>query len=167
MSVQSFEPVVGTNPRILILGSMPGVASLKAVQYYAHPRNLFWVIMEDLFDIDHKQPYVERIALIKMHPVVLWDSLSQCERPGSLDSNINRQTAEPNNIGKLLIENPSITVITFNGAASKNYFDKLVKPQLNIERPIEYLAMPSTSPANASIKLDAKLAAWRRLRDFI
>jgi double-stranded uracil-DNA glycosylase len=167
MPVQSFEPVVGTNPRILILGSMPGVASLNAVQYYAHPRNLFWVIMEDLFSIDHKQPYIERIASIKKHPVVLWDSLSQCERPGSLDSNIDRKTAEPNNFGKLLIENPSIRVIAFNGAASKNYFNKLSKPHLNIDRPIEYLAMPSTSPANASIKLDDKLAAWRRLRDFI
>ena len=73
--VQSFAPVIGEHPRILILGSMPGVASLEAVQYYAHPRNAFWPIMGELFGIDPATDYAQRIAQISRQPVVLWDTL--------------------------------------------------------------------------------------------
>ena len=84
--VQSFAPVIGERPRILILGSMPGVASLDAVQYYAHPRNVFWPIMAELFSIDASVEYAQRIEQISAALVILWDTLKRCYRPGSLDS---------------------------------------------------------------------------------
>ena len=100
--VESFAPVVGTQPRILILGSMPGVASLEAVQYYAHPRNAFWPIIGELFSIDATASYPERIRQLQQKPLALWDTLRQCERPGSLDADIRRDSVAPNDIPTLL-----------------------------------------------------------------
>jgi len=140
--VQSFAPVIGEKPRILILGSMPGVASLEAVQYYAHPRNAFWPIMGELFGIDPTTNYAQRIAQISQQPVV-----------------------QANDIPGLLEEFTQIKAVACNGATSANYFRKLVLPQISPS--IELLKMPSTSPANAAMNFAQKLAAWRRLLDFL
>ena len=163
--VQSFAPVIGERPRILILGSMPGVASLDAVQYYAHPRNAFWAIMAELFCIDPSTDYAQRIAQISQKPVVLWDTLKSCYRPGSLDSAITRDSVEANDIPELLEEFTQIKAVACNGATSANYFRKLVLPQISPS--IELLKMPSTSPANAAMNFAQKLAAWCRLLDFV
>lgn len=165
--VQSFAPVIGRNPRILILGSMPGIASLEAVQYYAHPRNAFWPIMAELFDIDATTDYAERIAQISRKPVVLWDTLKLCYRPGSLDSAIARDSVEANDIPGLLQQHTQIFAVACNGATSADYFRKLVLPEVAAIREIELLKMPSTSPANAGMNFEQKLAAWRRLLEFI
>jgi len=163
--VQSFAPVIGKHPRILILGSMPGVASLDAVQYYAHPRNVFWPIMAELFSIDASADYAQRIVQIAQKPVVLWDTLKSCYRPGSLDSAITRDSVEANDIPELLEEFTQIKAVACNGASSANYFRKLVLPQISPS--IELLQMPSTSPANAAMNFEQKLAVWRRLLEFI
>ncbi len=163
--VQSFAPVIGEHPQILILGSMPGVASLEAVQYYAHPRNVFWPIMGEIFGIDHHADYPQRIAQIKRTPVILWDTLKSCYRPGSLDASIARESIEANDIAGLLGEYPGIRAVACNGASSANYFRKLVLPRISPS--IELLQMPSTSPANAGMNFEQKLAAWRRLLEFI
>jgi len=163
--VQSFAPVIGENPRILILGSMPGVASLEAVQYYAHPRNAFWPIMAELFGIDASVDYAQRIAQISQKPVVLWDTLQSCYRPGSLDSAITRDSVEANEIPELLEEFTEIRAVACNGATSANYFRKLVLPR--ISESIELLPMPSTSPANAGMNFAQKLGAWQRLLEFM
>jgi TDG/mug DNA glycosylase family protein len=165
--VQSFEPVIGRRPRIIILGSMPGVASLKAVQYYAHPRNAFWPIMGELFGVDHKAIYESRIGELKKQPLILWDTLQACYRPGSLDSNIDINSAQANDFPALLQRFPEIRAIAFNGAASGKYFRKLVVPILPGVTDIELLRMPSTSPANAGMNFEQKLVAWRRVLDFI
>jgi TDG/mug DNA glycosylase family protein len=165
--VQSFAPILGKHPRVLILGSMPGIASLEAVQYYAHPRNIFWPIMADLFSIDAETDYAQRIAQISKAPVILWDTLKRCERSGSLDASIKRDTVEANDIPGLLTEFPEIRAVACNGATSANYFRRLVMPQISAEIEIELLPMPSTSPANAGMTFAQKLAAWRRLLDYI
>ena len=165
--VQSFEPIVGRRPRILILGSMPGVASLEAVQYYAHPRNAFWPIMGELFAVNHKASYESRICGLEKLPLILWDTLQVCRRPGSLDSNIDISSAQANNFPALLRQFPEINAIVFNGATSEKYFRKLVVPILPGITDIDLLRMPSTSPANAGMSFAQKLAAWRRILDFI
>jgi hypoxanthine-DNA glycosylase len=165
--VKSFAPIIGKRPRVLILGSMPGIASLEAVQYYAHPRNAFWPIMADLFSLDAQTDYAQRIAQISAAPVILWDTLKRCDRPGSLDASIKRDSVEANDIPGLLGEYPGIRAVACNGAASANYFRKLVVPQLPAAMEIELLPMPSTSPANAGMNFAQKLAAWRRLLDYI
>ena len=164
--VHSFAPVVGRNPRILILGSMPGVASLEAVQYYAHPRNAFWPIMGELFGFDAQVDYAQRIAQIREQPVVLWDTLQSCVRPGSLDSAIERDSVKANDIPGLLKTHRGIRAVACNGASSANYFRKLVLPELAPDS-IELLPMPSTSPANAGMTFEQKREAWRRLLDFL
>lgn len=164
--VQSFEPVIGSKPRVIILGSMPGVASLEAVQYYAHPRNAFWPIMERLFGIEASADYPARIRQITKYPVILWDTLQSCHRPGSLDSNIDLASAKANDFPGLLQQHTQIRAICFNGAASEKYFRKLVLNQIDAEG-IELLRMPSTSPANAGTSFDEKLAAWRQMIEFI
>ena len=165
--VQSFAPVIGRDPRILILGSMPGVASLEAVQYYAHPRNAFWPIMAALFGIDVDSDYDTRIEQISNKPLALWDTLKGCERPGSLDSNIRRESVEVNDIPGLLEEHSSIVAVACNGATSANYFRKLVLPRMPDPARIDLLKMPSTSPANAGMRFAQKLDAWRRLLDYL
>lgn len=81
-----FNPITNQSAKILILGSMPGVKSLEANEYYAHPRNAFWPIMNAIFGFDAALPYTQRIAALKAANVALWDVLQQCERTGSLDS---------------------------------------------------------------------------------
>lgn len=165
--VRSFEPIIGQRPRILILGSMPGLASLEAVQYYAHPRNAFWRIMQELFDIDHRASYTWRVSQLSRQPVILWDTLQACYRHGSLDSNIDADSARANDFPRLLRRYPEIKAILFNGASSEKYFKKLVLPQLCCDHDIELLRMPSTSPANAGMSFEQKLSAWQRLLEFI
>lgn len=163
--VQSFAPIIGTNPRIVVLGSMPGVASLEAVQYYAHPRNAFWPIIGDLFGIDHEADYPDRIAALEHLPLILWDTLAACYRPGSLDSNI--KSARANDFPGLLIRFPDIRAIICNGATSEKYFRQLVVPKLPDPLGVELIKMPSTSPANAGMNFEQKLTAWRRLLDYL
>lgn len=165
--VHSFEPIVGRDPRILILGSMPGVASLQAVEYYAHPRNLFWKIIGELFEFDIDCSYPSRIQKISELPLVLWDTLRACHRSGSLDSSILKQQIEANDIAGLLQQHSSLRVIAFNGAASEKYFNQLVKQNLSASRELTLLKMPSTSPANAGMNFEQKLQSWRRLFDYL
>jgi hypoxanthine-DNA glycosylase len=146
---------------------MPGVASLEAVQYYAHPRNAFWPIIGELFGIDPAQDYESRIGQLEKLPLVLWDTLQACHRPGSLDSNIDAGSVRANDFPELLSRFPEIRAILFNGASSEKYFKQLVVPKLPESLKIELIKMPSTSPAHAGMRFEQKLEAWRRLLDFI
>ncbi|MDH3220238.1 MAG: DNA-deoxyinosine glycosylase [Gammaproteobacteria bacterium] len=165
--VQSFEPIIGRRPRIIILGSMPGVASLEAVQYYAHPRNAFWPIMDELFDIDRNTSYERRIAAVKKLPLILWDTLQACHRPGSLDSAIDAGSVRANDFPGLLARQPQIRAIFFNGAASEKYFRQLVLPQLLSPHGMDLVRLPSTSPAHAGMRLEQKLAVWRQILNYL
>jgi hypoxanthine-DNA glycosylase len=146
---------------------MPGVASLEAVQYYAHPRNAFWPIMGDLFDFDHAVDYDTRIGEIRKLPIILWDSLQSCHRPGSLDSNIDIESARANDFPALLKRYPGIRAIYFNGAASEKYFRRLALPGLPSGLDIELRRLPSTSPAHAGMSFERKLAAWSEIRCYL
>ena len=165
--VESFAPIIGANPRVIVLGSMPGVASLEAVQYYAHPRNAFWPIIGQLFGFDHAVDYYSRIRQIEALPIILWDSLKACYRPGSLDSAIDDNTAEANDFPWLLKQHPQIRAIFCNGATSEKYFRKLALPAIPEPHRFELIRMPSTSPANAGMSFEQKLTAWRRLLDYL
>lgn len=161
----SFPPVVTAATRVLILGSMPGTRSLAERQYYAHPRNLFWPLMDELFGIDREWPYEWRLEALLAHGVGLWDVLQHCEREGSLDANIVTPTEVPNDFAALLPRLPKLTTIGFNGKKAEQAFRRHVIPTLppaGLET-LELLALPSTSPANASISWSDKLAAWRQI----
>lgn len=165
--VHSFEPVIGRDPRILILGSMPGVVSLQAVQYYANPRNAFWAIIAELFSIDLDGSYQSRVRQISQLPLILWDTLKACHREGSLDSKILKQQIEANDIAGLLGQYSGLRAIAFNGAASEKYFNQLEKHRLPANYQLELIKLPSTSPANAAMNFDQKLSAWKQILDYL
>ena len=146
---------------------MPGLASLEAAQYYAHPRNAFWPIMGALFGIDHEVDYDSRIRQIEALPIILWDSLQACHRPGSLDSSIDDGSAVANDFPWLLGHHPGIRAIFCNGATSEKYFRKLALPVLPQPRKFELIRMPSTSPAHAGMSFTQKLDAWRLVLDYL
>ncbi len=165
--VHSFEPVIGRKPRILILGSMPGVVSLQAVQYYANPRNIFWSIMAELFGIAIDCDYQQRIEQISHLPLALWDTIKACHREGSLDSNIQKHQLEANNIPSLLIQYSDIRLVACNGATSEKYFNQLVKPLLSVDHGIVIKRLPSTSPANAGMTFEQKLSSWKEILEYL
>lgn len=159
-TVQSFPYSADSRARILILGSMPGAESLRQQQYYAHPHNLFWALMEDLFDAKRELPYAERLATLRKHHIALWDVAHTCRREGSLDANITNVKA--NDFSSLFKTAPHIHTVFFNGQKAEALFRKLALPSL--KRDLRLITLPSTSPANASIPPNQKKAAWNQIR---
>lgn len=158
--IQSFAPIVSPRSRVLILGSMPGVRSLQAQQYYAHPRNLFWPFMHALLGIDPALPYPGRTQALAAAGVALWDVLASCEREGSLDSAICDDSAEPNDLGSLLAAHPRIGTVLFNGSKAEQAYRRFVAPGPG-HAVLRCVRLPSTSPANASQRVPDKLQRWR------
>ncbi len=154
MGSHSFPPNFSEDARILILGSMPGVESLRQQQYYAFRFNVFWRIIGELFGFDPQQPYALRLECLKHHRIALWDVLQYCERAGSLDAAI--RNAQANDIPGLLKKCPQMELICCNGGAAYRYFKKFFPAP-----PIPVLQLPSTSPAAARLNYEAKLALWR------
>ena len=115
MIAKSFNAQVATDCRILILGSMPGKTSLSEQQYYAHPRNAFWPIMQAILGIPSSMNYPQRIDAIKKYGVGLWDVYHQCYRPGSLDAAIDKRSVQFNAIGPLIKQLPNLSCIACNG----------------------------------------------------
>jgi hypoxanthine-DNA glycosylase len=162
--IRSFAPIATVNSRILILGSMPGVASLNAGQYYAHPQNRFWVIMGRLLGFDPlKTPYEQRIDFLNRAGIALWDVLQSCERAGSLDASIRRETQVVNDFPEFLAAHPEIRRIYFNGTHAEQTFRRYVRPLLSDDTSLALIRLPSTSPAHASLSLDDKLALWQQI----
>ena len=157
--VRSFPPVIADDARVLVLGSMPGHASLTAHRYYAHPRNLFWPIMGVLFEAGPALDYDIRLRRVQAAGIALWDVAGECVRPGSLDARIRADTLVPNDIPGLLDAHPGIRRICFNGATAEALFRRHVLPKLAPSPQV--VRLPSTSPAHASMGFAEKLAAWR------
>jgi hypoxanthine-DNA glycosylase len=149
-------PVIAQDTRILILGSFPGEASLRAQQYYAHPRNQFWKLVgalvgENLYDL----PYDERLPRLLAHRFGLWDVLAACEREGSLDSAIRKPAA--NDFDRLRHLCPALETVGFNGQASGKF-----APQF-AEAGYRTVVLPSSSPAHMALSFEQKLERWRGL----
>lgn len=159
--ITSFEPVANNSAHILILGSMPGAASLKANQYYAHPRNAFWRIMARIFNFYADAPYETRVEALKASGVAIWDVLRSCVRPGSLDSSIEAGSRIPNNFSSFFKNHSNIKLVGFNGAEAEKCFSKYVQSNLSTND-ISFVCLPSSSPAN-TITLEKKIEAWEKL----
>ena len=158
--VHSFPPIAAPDATLLILGSMPGRASLLANQYYAHPRNAFWPIMGQLFGAGPDLPYMRRVRALKAAGVALWDVLASCTRLSSLDSDIDEDSIVPNDFVSFLGAHPRIRLVFFNGAKAEASFRRHVLHGLDV-RTLHFERLPSTSPANASWSPARKLKAWR------
>jgi hypoxanthine-DNA glycosylase len=161
--LESLPPIVGPEPRVLILGSMPGARSLAAREYYAHPRNAFWPIMDALIGLDPALGYAVRTSRIEAAGIALWDVLKHCERTGSLDTRIVRKSEVPNAIVPLLARHPTIRLVALNGGKAQAAFRRHLLPRLDAPAlaRVAIVPLPSTSPAHAARSLAEKTAIWR------
>ena len=161
LHAHGFAPIANKSSQVLIVGSMPGKASLRARQYYAHPRNIFWKIIGNLFDFDPAAPYEIRIAKLLGERIALWDVLESCTRKSSLDSDIDDSTIVPNGFTAFFQEHSAIRGVYFNGAKAEDSYRRYVLAGLSANLDILYYRLPSTSPANAAISYQKKFEAWQ------
>jgi hypoxanthine-DNA glycosylase len=153
VKLQGLPPVIARHTRLVVLGSFPGVASLNAGQYYAHPRNQFWPLLSAIWGVDLVAlPYRQRLADIRARGLGLWDVYAACRREGSLDSAI--EDAELNDLAGLKRRAPGLRGVAHNGGESARA--SAVTQALGV--PVWRL--PSSSPANASWSFEQKRAAW-------
>ncbi len=155
----SFTPIAGRDAEILILGSMPGRASLEAGQYYAHPRNAFWSIMAELLRFEPASDYRAKIRALRTAQIALWDVLESCERTGSLDSGIDPDTITANDFRSFFHRHRGIGRVFFNGAVAESCYRQHVLSTIDAGA-ASYARLPSTSPAN-TVPYAQKLRAWR------
>jgi G:T/U mismatch-specific DNA glycosylase len=163
--LKCFSPLTGKNPKILILGTMPGGESLKKQEYYAYSRNVFWKLLFEVLNKPFKDSYKDRVNLIKNNAIALWDTLLSCERKNSSDSKIKKGSEVYNDIYGLLKKNKSIRAVFFTSKTAEKYFEKGLDGKfLPLEIHREYL--PSPSPAN-TVKYEKKLEQWLVIKDFL
>ncbi|MBP1947410.1 DNA-deoxyinosine glycosylase [Virgibacillus litoralis] len=158
----SFAPVLPENPKVLILGSMPGGISLEKAEYYGNPRNHFWDILFELFEQKPISDYNEKIAFVRRKQLALWDTIGLCYREGSLDANIVEE--EPNDIVGLLNEYPGIRLIACNGGRSYETFRK----NFNISG-VDVIKLPSTSPipGRYTKTFKGKVEEWKKILEYL
>ena len=152
-----FLPITGDTPRVLILGSFPSIKSLRHCEYYGNPKNHFWKIMDELFAIDHRLPYHDRITHLTGHHIALWDVVQICIRKGSADDEIREPVF--NDISGFLTVHPTLRLIVLNGTTAGRYFHRM-----NVTPAIKNHILPSTSPANTRYTLAEKVKTWEIVR---
>jgi hypoxanthine-DNA glycosylase len=156
-----FPPIADRKARVLILGSMPGEASLAAGEYYAFSHNQFWRIVGDIAGFAHDAPYARRAAALRRRRIALWDVVASCVRAGSLDSAIREDSIRVNDFAAFLAAHPAIRRVCFNGRKAESAWRRRVAPALPATLELEYRLLPSTSPAHAGMGYRAKLRHWR------
>ncbi len=165
MKIYSFDPIADKNCKVLILGTMPGVMSLKKQQYYGFERNAFWRIVYKLFDCEPDEDYRMRKEFLLRHGIALWDVLKACEREGSSDSDI--RNPEPNDFKGLYKMYPSIKHVCFNGGpAARLYQRNIIFNGVAAEQELIFYNLPSTSPAY-TIPFEKKLEQWKLVRSLL
>lgn len=165
--IRGLPAQIASDCRVLVLGSMPGVASLQATQYYAHARNRFWPLMSGLLAVEGAS-YEQRLAQLHAAGIGLWDVIGECARVGSLDAAIERASIVPNPLPECLAGLGHLRAVACNGAEAHRLWQRWVAPRLPPgAQALPVLALPSTSPANAAFSLARLLAAWRALLDYL
>ena len=163
-----FPPIVGSDPAVLVLGSLPGKKSIAEQQYYAHPQNAFWKIMGALFEMRAELPYEKRVCVLKENRIALWDVLQSSFRPGSLDASIRVQGASCNDFLGFLHRHSGIRAICFNGKKAADLFARLAAREVLRQYPdLTFEALPSTSPAHAAMPYAEKLRCWSIIKTMV
>lgn len=163
-SISGFAPIANEKAKILILGSMPSDVSLHEQEYYAHQRNAFWPIMSSLFKSDSdKDNYEQHKNRLIENKIALWDVLQSCYRKGSLDTAIKMDSVIVNDFFQFFTKHTEIKKVCFNGAKAESVYVKYVLPKVKQKFGyLEYVRLPSTSPAHASLSLQQKADIWAK-----
>lgn len=163
--LQGLPAQVADDCTVLVLGSMPGDASLSAARYYAHPRNRFWPVMASVCGFDPALEYSQRLSALQHAGVGLWDVIGRCQRRGSLNTSIVAGSEVANPLPALLARLPGLRAVAFNGAKAAQSFRRHVQAQLPGDQcaALTWLALPSTSPANAGASQARLLEQWQVL----
>jgi hypoxanthine-DNA glycosylase len=149
---RGFEPIVNEHIRVLVLGSLPGDASLAQSQYYGHRQNRFWQLMAEVIDVDLPPlDYPARIEALLENGVGLWDVIAEAQRDHA-----------NNDLVGLLSELPHLTTIAFNGGTAARLGLKALHEYASRYRIVK---LPSSSPAH-TLPYSEKLSAWLALKDF-
>ncbi|WP_027795554.1 DNA-deoxyinosine glycosylase [Paraburkholderia acidipaludis] len=160
---RSFPPVVDDETRVLILGSLPGEASLAQQQYYAHKQNRFWHLIGDVIGEDLRaMEYPQRLEALLAHRIGLWDVIAEARREGSLDSRIRDHAA--NDVAALVTLLPNLAAVAFNGGTAARLG---MLALADSGRPLDFVRLPSSSPAYAAVPYAEKLHAWEGLRKWL
>lgn len=158
----AFPPVVAPDTRVLILGSLPGEASLAAGRYYAHPANQFWRLAGAVIGREELPAlaYEERLQALLHAGIGLWDTIASARRRGSLDAAIREAEHAP--LGELVARLPALRAVAFNGGTSA----RIGRPQLAGAR-LALVDLPSSSPAYAAMPFPEKRRRWLALKEFL
>lgn len=161
-SKSAFAPVVAPDTRVLVLGSLPGEASLRASRYYAHPANQFWRLIGGVIGRDlGPLAYHDRLAALLEARVGLWDSVARARRQGSLDTAI--RDVEPAPLASLADTLPALRAVGFNGATSA----RIGRRQFAADSPLAFVQLASSSAAYCRVTLEEKQESWNVLRKFL
>lgn len=163
--IAGFPPLADVRAETLILGSIPGVASLQAQRYYAHPRNQFWGILAALLGFEAQLDYADKVRALLEAKIAVWDVVKTCHRPGSLDTAIDKSSIVANDFATFFLDHPDINRVFFNGASAEQSFRKLVLPTLPDGLQLRLQRLPSTSPAHAASDFQQKLQRWQLIVD--
>jgi double-stranded uracil-DNA glycosylase len=162
MTAAGFSAVSRSDARVLLLGTLPGAASLKSGEYYAQKRNVFWPIMDELMGIPAASPYSDRIRSLIEYGIALWDVCATADRIGSLDSRIHVHTMVPNDFATFFAIHARVRLIGFNGQKAAKMYEGAIRPTLPTSaQQIRCDVLPSTSAAYARIPFQEKLDRWR------
>jgi len=141
---------------------MPGVESLRLQQYYGYPRNQFWKILYDIFEVQASQVYEEKVSFVKSKKIAVWDVIANCYREGSLDSNIRGEKV--NDFSTLFKEYPDIKTVLFNGGKAYETYKKWIG--FDESSNLTFHKLTSSSPANTK-KYEEKLRGWSVIKDLL
>lgn len=158
MKVYSFPSISNKEAKVLVLGTMPGIASLELNQYYGHPRNAFWKLLFTILEEPFSSDYEVRKHLALKNHIAIWDVLQACVREESLDSAIEQEV--PNDFNSFLETHPNLELIAFNGQKAAKFFKQYVR----LKKTIRQVVLPSTSPANAGVLFEGKLREWKIIK---
>ena len=157
----AFDPIVNKDCKVLILGTMPSVESLRKQERYGHKSNQFWRIIFTLFGEELPDSYKEKSDFLIKKNIAIWDVLESCEGKGSLDSSIKNE--KPNNFKKFFKEYPQIEHIFFTSKKAEEFYKKYV----GFDTKKKFITLPSPSSANARMTLDQKIEEWKILAEIV
>jgi double-stranded uracil-DNA glycosylase len=156
-----FPPILGASARVLILGSLPSQKSLQKLEYYGNPQNVFWRIMGEIIGAGPELQYQERVKILIRNGIAVWDVLAASVRSGSMDSAIDEATARANDFDSILVGQSDFQLVCFNGQSAARFFDRLVPQKVRQSmQDLEFVTLPSTSPAHAAMSFPTKLKRW-------